>query len=121
MGRINGAVGTLDSVPIHYLHRTVTPEQLTALYCAADAMLVTPLRDGMNLVAKEYIASRADEDGVLLLSEFAGAAEELGEAVIVNPYDENGMADSWRTRWRWARWSAPHACGRCGAACCRAM
>jgi trehalose 6-phosphate synthase/phosphatase len=57
-------------------------------------MLVTPLRDGMNLVAKEYIAARADEDGVLLLSEFAGAAEELGEAVIINPYDENGMADS---------------------------
>jgi trehalose 6-phosphate synthase/phosphatase len=94
VGRINGAVGTLDSVPIHYLHRAITPEQLTALYCAADAMLVTPLRDGMNLVAKEYIAARADEDGVLLLSEFAGAAEELGEAVIVNPYDENGMADS---------------------------
>jgi trehalose 6-phosphate synthase/phosphatase len=94
VGRINGAVGTLDSVPIHYLHRAVTPEQLTALYCAADAMLVTPLRDGMNLVAKEFIASRTDEDGVLLLSEFAGAAEELGEAVIVNPYDENGMADS---------------------------
>jgi trehalose 6-phosphate synthase/phosphatase len=94
VGRINGAMGTLESVPIHYLHQTVTPEQLTALYCAADAMLVTPLRDGMNLVAKEYIASRADEDGVLLLSEFAGAAEELGEAVIINPYDENGMADS---------------------------
>jgi trehalose 6-phosphate synthase/phosphatase len=94
VGRINGAMGTLDSVPIHYLHQTVTPEQLSALYCAADAMLVTPLRDGMNLVAKEYIASRADEDGVLLLSEFAGAAEELGEAVVVNPYDENGMADS---------------------------
>jgi trehalose 6-phosphate synthase/phosphatase len=94
VGRINGAMGTLESVPIHYLHRTVTPEQLTALYCAADAMLVTPLRDGMNLVAKEYIAARADEDGVLLLSEFAGAAEELGEAVIINPYDENGMADS---------------------------
>jgi trehalose 6-phosphate synthase/phosphatase len=94
VGRINGAMGTLDSVPIHYLHRTVTPEQLTALYCAADAMLVTPLRDGMNLVAKEYIASRADEDGVLLLSEFAGAAEELGEALIINPYDDDGMADS---------------------------
>jgi trehalose 6-phosphate synthase/phosphatase len=94
VGRINGSLGTLDSVPIHYLHQTVTPEQLTALYCAADAMLVTPLRDGMNLVAKEYIAARVDEDGVLLLSEFAGAAEELGEAVIINPYDENGMADS---------------------------
>jgi trehalose 6-phosphate synthase/phosphatase len=94
VGRINGAVGTLDSVPIHYLHQAVTSEQLTALYCAADAMLVTPLRDGMNLVAKEFIASRTDEDGVLLLSEFAGAAEELGEAVILNPYDENGMADS---------------------------
>jgi len=94
VGRINGSVGTLDSVPIHYLHRSVTPEQLTALYCAADAMLVTPLRDGMNLVAKEYVAVRRDEDGVLLLSEFAGAAEELGEAVIVNPFDEIGMADS---------------------------
>ncbi len=94
VGRINGAVGTLDSVPIHYLHRAVTLEQLTALYCAADAMLVTPLRDGMNLVAKEFVASRVDDEGVLLLSEFAGAAEELSEAVIINPYDENGMADN---------------------------
>src|SRR4029450_13487861 len=76
VGRINGSMGTLDSVPIHHPHPTVPPEQLTALYCAADAMLVTPLRYGMNLVAKEYIAARTDEDGVLLLSEFAGAAEE---------------------------------------------
>ena len=120
MGRINGAVGTLDSVPIHYLHRSVTPEQLTALYCAADVMLVTPLRDGMNLVAKEYVASRADEDGVLLLSEFAGAAEELGEAVIVNPTTRTGWPTAWRTPWRWARPSAPPACARCAAACWRA-
>ena len=68
--------------------------KLVALYCAADVMLVTPLRDGMNLVAKEFVASRGDEDGVLVLSEFAGAAAELNGAVIVNPYDIEGVADS---------------------------
>jgi trehalose 6-phosphate synthase/phosphatase len=62
-----------------------------ALYCAADVMLVTPLRDGMNLVAKEFVAARADEDGVLVLSEFAGAVDELGEAVVVNPYDNDAV------------------------------
>jgi trehalose 6-phosphate synthase/phosphatase len=87
IGRINGTYGTVTSVPIHYLHQSVSSERLVALYRAADVMLVTPLRDGMNLVAKEYVASRVDDDGVLILSEFAGAAEELHGAVSVNAYD----------------------------------
>jgi trehalose 6-phosphate synthase/phosphatase len=87
IGRINGAYGTVTSVPIHYLHQSISPERLVALYRAANVMLVTPLRDGMNLVAKEYVASRIDDDGVLVLSEFAGASEELHEAVFVNAYD----------------------------------
>jgi trehalose 6-phosphate synthase/phosphatase len=94
VGRINGARGTLRSTPIHYVHRSVSARQLVALYMAADVMLVTPLRDGMNLVAKEFVASRTDEDGVLVLSEFAGAAAELQGAVIVNPYDVNAVAES---------------------------
>jgi trehalose 6-phosphate synthase/phosphatase len=67
---------------VHYIQRSVSMEELVALYCAADVMLVTPLRDGMNLVAKEFVASRDDEDGVLLLSEFAGAATEMDGAVM---------------------------------------
>ncbi len=94
VGRINGAYGTVDRVPIHYLYRSFNMRQLTALYLAADVQLVTPVRDGMNLVAKEFCASRTDGDGVLVLSEFAGAAAELGEAVQVNPYDVDGMADA---------------------------
>jgi trehalose 6-phosphate synthase/phosphatase len=92
IGRINGAHGTLNSVPIHYLHQSVSTERLVALYRAADVMLVTPIRDGMNLVAKEYVASRVDDDGVLVLSEFAGAAEELQEAVLVNAYDVDALS-----------------------------
>jgi trehalose 6-phosphate synthase/phosphatase len=92
VGRINGAYATVTAVPVHYMYRSVSEQQLVALYRAADVMLVTPLRDGMNLVAKEFIASRVDDDGVLVLSEFAGAAAELAEAVIVNPYDLDGMA-----------------------------
>jgi trehalose 6-phosphate synthase/phosphatase len=94
VGHINGVCGTLRSAPVHYVHRSVSPRQLVALYCAADVMLVTPLRDGMNLVAKEFIASRVDEDGVLVLSEFAGAASELDRAVVVNPYDVEAVASS---------------------------
>ena len=94
VGRINGARGTLRSTPVHYIHRSVSRHQLVALYAAADVMLVTPLRDGMNLVAKEFVASRVDQDGVLVLSEFAGAADELDGALIVNPYDVDGVADS---------------------------
>ena len=92
VGRINGEHGTMDWTPIRYLHQSVSPTQLVALYAAADVMLVTPIRDGMNLVAKEFIASRGDGDGVLLLSEFAGAAAQLPEAVAVNPYATGEMA-----------------------------
>jgi trehalose 6-phosphate synthase/phosphatase len=103
IGRINGSVGTVNSVPIHYLYRSVSQQQLVALYRAADVMLVTPLRDGMNLVAKEFVASRVDQDGVLLLSEFAGAAEELGDAVLVNPYDVESMMSAMRRALRMDR------------------
>ena len=94
VGRVNGSYGTLNSVPVHYLCQSVSMRELVALYCAADVMLVTPLRDGMNLVAKEFAASRVDDDGVLVLSEFAGAAAELHGAVTVNPYDIGAVADS---------------------------
>jgi len=94
VGRINGAFGTPRWTPIHYVHRSVTDTVLMALYRAADVMLVTPLRDGMNLVAKEFVAARTDEDGVLLLSEFAGAADELTDALLVNPYDVDATADA---------------------------
>jgi trehalose 6-phosphate synthase/phosphatase len=94
IGRINGDFATPTWTPIHYLYRSVPDTILLALYRAADVMLVTPVRDGMNLVAKEFAAVRLDEDGVLVLSEFAGAADELTDAVIVNPYDVDGMADA---------------------------
>jgi trehalose 6-phosphate synthase/phosphatase len=96
VGHVNGACGTLRSLPVHYIHQSVSPQDLVALYCAADVMLVTPLRDGMNLVAKEFVASRVDDEGVLVLSEFAGAAAELNGAVTVNPYDVDGLAESIR-------------------------
>ena len=91
-GRINGAFATPTWTPVHYLARSVSEPELLALYRAADVMMVTPIRDGMNLVAKEFVASRSDEDGVLVLSEFAGAAAELGEALQVNPFDLDGTA-----------------------------
>ncbi|MBI5289316.1 MAG: bifunctional alpha,alpha-trehalose-phosphate synthase (UDP-forming)/trehalose-phosphatase [Chloroflexi bacterium] len=92
VGRINSTYGTPGWVPIHSLHRSLSEEEVAALYRAADVMLVTPLRDGMNLVSKEFVATRTDRDGVLVLSEFAGAASELGEALQVNPYDVEHMA-----------------------------
>lgn len=87
VGRINGAFSDVSYAPVQYLYRSVNEDQLTALYRAADVMLVTPLRDGMNLVSKEFVAARSDGDGVLVLSEFAGASAELGEAIHINPYD----------------------------------
>jgi trehalose 6-phosphate synthase/phosphatase len=87
VGRIHGEFSTPSWSPIHYLNRGISQKEIVALYRAADAVLVTPLRDGMNLVAKEFIASRPDGDGVLVLSEFAGAAAELAEALHVNPFD----------------------------------
>jgi trehalose 6-phosphate synthase/phosphatase len=97
VGRINSTISTIGNVPLHYLHRSVSDDTLAALYRAAAVMLVTPLRDGMNLVAKEFVATRVDEDGVLVLSEFAGAADELGDGLIVNPYDIDGVADAIET------------------------
>ena len=93
VGRINGAFGTPRWVPVHYIFRSLSESDLVALYRAADVMLVTPLRDGMNLVAKEFLASRTDGDGVLVLSEFAGAAWELPEALQVNPFDVDQAAE----------------------------
>jgi trehalose 6-phosphate synthase/phosphatase len=94
VGRINGDFATPTWVPVHYIYRGLSEPELVALYRAADVMLVTPLRDGMNLVAKEFVATRTDGDGVLVLSEFAGASWELPEALQVNPYDVDGTAES---------------------------
>ena len=94
IGRINGEFGQPGWTPITYLYRSLPFEQLASLYLLADVALVTPLRDGMNLVAKEYLATRADGTGVLVLSETAGAAAELGEALIVNPHDSEGLVEA---------------------------
>lgn len=94
VGRVNGEYGETGWVPIRYLYRSYGIDVLAQLYRAAHVGYVTPLRDGMNLVAKEYVAAQSPEDpGVLLLSRFAGAAEELRAAVLTNPYDGNGMAE----------------------------
>ena len=91
VARINGDFDTLGHTAIRYLHQTHPREEMVALYLAADVMLVTALRDGMNLVAKEYAASRIDNRGVLILSEFTGAADELGMALRVNPHDIDAL------------------------------
>jgi trehalose 6-phosphate synthase len=91
VGRINGDLGEIGRPAIHYMHSSYPREEMAALYSTADVMVVTPYRDGMNLVAKEYVACRNDEDGALVLSEFAGAAAELRQAWQVNPYDLNGV------------------------------
>jgi len=91
VGHINGDHGRIGRPAISYMHSSYPQAEMAALYRAADIMVVTPFRDGMNLVAKEYVACRFDGDGALVLSEFAGAAEELRQAYMVNPYDINGM------------------------------
>jgi trehalose 6-phosphate synthase len=91
VGHINGDHGRIGRPAISYMHSSYPQEEMAALYRAADIMVVTPFRDGMNLVAKEYVACRYDGDGALVLSEFAGASEELRQAYLVNPYDINGM------------------------------
>ncbi|HWK91252.1 MAG TPA: bifunctional alpha,alpha-trehalose-phosphate synthase (UDP-forming)/trehalose-phosphatase [Luteimicrobium sp.] len=93
VGRINGEFGELGHAAIHYLHHSYPPEEMAALYLAADVMLVTSLRDGMNLVAKEYVAARSDQQGALVLSEFTGAADELNGALLVNPHDIDELKD----------------------------
>jgi trehalose 6-phosphate synthase len=94
VGRINGEYARVGFPVLHYLHQSLPREELAAFFVAADVMLVTPLRDGMNLVAKEYVACRSDLGGVLVLSEFAGAAIELKEAVLVNPHDTDGVKNA---------------------------
>jgi trehalose 6-phosphate synthase/phosphatase len=88
VGEINGKLGTPEWVPLVYINRSIERSELVALYKLADVLWVGSLRDGMNLVAKEYVACKPDGDGVLVLSEFAGAAAEMGEALLINPYDE---------------------------------
>ena len=88
VGRINSRFGHSGWIPIHYIYRSLDDTQLAAYYRASEIALITPLRDGMNLVAKEYCACSVDNNGVLILSEFAGAADQLGKkALLVNPYD----------------------------------
>jgi trehalose 6-phosphate synthase len=94
-GSTNGDFGELDWMPVRYIHRNVARKRLPGLYRVARVALVTPLRDGMNLVAKEFIAAQDPADpGVLVLSRFAGAAEQLKQALLVNPYDSDGTADT---------------------------
>ncbi len=112
-GRINGELATIDWVPIRYVNRAYRRDELAGLYRAAHVGLVTPLRDGMNLVAKEYVAAQdPDDPGVLILSEFAGAAQQMSQALIVNPFDREETADAIRRalimprRERIERWTA---------------
>lgn len=94
VGHINGEFGEVGHPVVQYIHRPVPRDDLIAFFVAADVMLVTPLRDGMNLVAKEYVACRSDLGGALVLSEFTGAAAELRQAYLVNPHDLNGVKDA---------------------------
>jgi trehalose 6-phosphate synthase/phosphatase len=92
VGRINGKYGTLGWRPVVYLYRSLSLEELGALYTLADVALITPIRDGMNLVAKEFVATRTDKKGVLILSEMAGASLELNGAILINPTDKKTLA-----------------------------
>jgi len=94
VGRINGDFATMSHTAISYHHHGYPRDEMVALYLAADVMLVTALRDGMNLVAKEYCAARFDNDGVLIISEFAGASDELKRALRINPHDIDGLKES---------------------------
>ena len=94
VGRINGKYATVNWTPIWYYYRSMAFDDLIDLYMTSDIAMITPVRDGMNLVAKEFVATRVNGDGVLILSEMAGASKELHEAVLVNPFDRNAMADA---------------------------
>ena len=95
---INGRYSEVDWTPLHYINRTLSRRALAGLYRASKIGLVTPLRDGMNLIAKEYVAAQDPEDpGVLVLSRFAGAAKQMQAALIVNPYDTVGVAEAMQT------------------------
>jgi trehalose 6-phosphate synthase/phosphatase len=94
VGSITGKYGTMEWTPVQYFYHVLPYSTLVALYTAADVALVTPLRDGMNLMAKEYVATRRGGGGVLILSEMAGAAPELGEALIINPFNREEIVDA---------------------------
>ena len=94
VGHINGTYDTIENTAVRYLHHSYPVEEMVALYLAADVMLVTALRDGMNLVAKEYVTARTNNDGALVLSEFAGAADQLKQALLMNPHDIDGLKDA---------------------------
>jgi trehalose 6-phosphate synthase len=93
VGQINGKFSEAGWVPVRYLYRSFSQGELAGFYHHADVGMITPLRDGMNLVAKEFVAAQGRDPGVLLLSKFTGAADELTEAVMVNPYDNDGTAE----------------------------
>ena len=94
VGRINGRFSEAGWVPIRYLYRSYPQKELACFYSIADVCMVTPLRDGMNLVAKEFVASQGEKPGVLVLSKFSGAASSMTDALVVNPYDVDGMAEA---------------------------
>ena len=94
VGRINGKFATVNWTPIWYYYRSMDFHDLIDLYMLSDIAMISPLRDGMNLVAKEYVSTRINNDGVLILSEMAGASKELYEALLVNPFDLDSMANS---------------------------
>jgi len=95
IGKINGRFGDAAWTPIRYVNKSYSRTALAGIYRAADVAMVTPLRDGMNLVAKEYIAAQdPDDPGVLVLSEFAGAAKELDHALLINPHEIDGVASA---------------------------
>ncbi|UVJ41516.1 trehalose-6-phosphate synthase [Arthrobacter sp. CJ23] len=94
VGHINGTYDTIQNTAVRYLHHSYPAEEMVALYLAADVMLVTALRDGMNLVAKEYVTARTEDTGALILSEFAGAADQLKQALLINPHDIDGMKNA---------------------------
>ncbi|MBN2745013.1 MAG: bifunctional alpha,alpha-trehalose-phosphate synthase (UDP-forming)/trehalose-phosphatase [Marinilabiliaceae bacterium] len=96
VGKINGMFGDINYTPIWYFYRSMPYQNLVELYHACDVALITPVRDGMNLVAKEYVAARTGIDGCIILSEMAGAAKELGEAILVNPNNDNEIAEAIR-------------------------
>ncbi|MGC9343384.1 MAG: trehalose-6-phosphate synthase, partial [Bacteroidales bacterium] len=97
VGRINGEFASINWTPIWYFYRSMPFENLIELYTTADVALITPVRDGMNLVAKEYLATRTDGTGVLILGEMAGAYKELNEALIINPNDKDEIAENIKT------------------------
>jgi trehalose 6-phosphate synthase len=112
-GRINGEFAEIDWVPIRYVNQGYSREDLAGFYRAAEIGLITPLRDGMNLVAKEYVAAQdPDDPGVLILSRFAGAALQLKDAMLVNPYSKEEISDAIRRRSKCRRRSGCGAGGR---------